>query len=402
MSNAEIRGRFIWHELMTTDPEAAAAFYSKVVPWKAQPSPVPSYSLWMAGKASAGGLMALPEEDSARSPHWLVYIGTPDVDATVQEAQKRGAKVLKAAVDLAGVGRYAVLSDPQGAQFAVFTPEGTAPGDGEGTGGQFSWHELATTEPDGATDFYVELFGWERGPSHDLGEMGTYQLIEHAGAQIGGIHRVRPGMAPRWLCYVQVVDADQAAEAARAAGGRVVNGPVEVPDGSWIVMLQDPQGGAFAVHEPVVKAKPARKAARPAKPRPVEAATRAAAAEQPKPAMTSEAVLTPPPPSPVKPPRKVVPLSEARKAPEAAPAPARKSPSKKAAVRKVPGKKAAPAKAAARKTVAKPKPARAVAKPAPRKKAAVRHATAKRAKGSAVRGSTRRAVAKKAAKGRKR
>src|ERR1700761_1148131 len=85
MSNAEIRGRFVWHELMTSDTDGAIDFYSKVVPWKTQDSGIPSYTLFMADNSRAGGLMALPEdEQSGTPPHWLVYIGTPDVDATVE------------------------------------------------------------------------------------------------------------------------------------------------------------------------------------------------------------------------------------------------------------------------------------------------------------------------------
>jgi len=85
MSNAEIRGRFVWHELMTTDTDAASDFYSRIVPWKAEDSGMPSYSLWMSGKTRAGGLMALPEADGT-PPHWIIYVGTPDVDATVAAA----------------------------------------------------------------------------------------------------------------------------------------------------------------------------------------------------------------------------------------------------------------------------------------------------------------------------
>ena len=120
MSNAEIRGRFVWHELMTTDTGAASGFYSRVVPWKTQDSGMPSYTLWMSGKNRAGGLMALPDDASGTPPHWIIYIGTPDVDATVAAAEKIGGKVLKGASDIPTVGRFAVLSDPQGAAFAVF------------------------------------------------------------------------------------------------------------------------------------------------------------------------------------------------------------------------------------------------------------------------------------------
>ena len=258
MSNAEIRGRFVWHELMTTDTDAASDFYSRVVPWKAEDSGMPSYSLWMSGKTRAGGLMALPDDTgSATPPHWIIYIGTPDVDATVTAAEKLGGRILKSASDIPNVGRFAVLSDPQGAAFAVFNPSST-PEEGMGPGGEvgdFTWHELATTDPDAAFDFYAELFGWSKGAGHDMGEMGIYQLIELDGKEVGGLFKARDNSTPpNWLSYVRVASAEKAAAAVKAAGGRILNGPMEVPGGSWIVQVLDPQGGAFAVVEPPASA----------------------------------------------------------------------------------------------------------------------------------------------------
>ena len=253
MSNAEIRGRFVWHELMTTDTDAASDFYSRVVPWKAEDSGMPSYSIWMSGKVRAGGLMALPESDGpATPPHWIIYVGTPDVDATVEAAEKLGGKVLKPAADIPNVGRFAVLSDPQGAAFAVFTPssmpeEGILPSGGVG---DFTWHELATTDPDAALSFYTELFGWSKGAAHDMGDF-TYHIVTLDGKDVGGVYKVRDNSTPpNWLSYVHVADASKAANAVKSAGGRVLNGPMEVPGGSWIVQVLDPQGGAIALVEP--------------------------------------------------------------------------------------------------------------------------------------------------------
>jgi uncharacterized protein len=272
MSNAEIRGRFVWHELMTSDTDAASDFYSEVVPWKAEDSGMPSYSLWMSGKYRSGGLMALPEDESATPPHWIIYIGTPDVDETVGAVEKLGGKVLKPASDIPNVGRFAVLSDPQGAAFAVFTPaqssdDGMSPGGGVG---DFTWHELATTDPSSALDFYAELFGWTKGAAHDMGEMGVYRLISHGGKDVGGIYKALDNSTPpSWLSYVRVDDAAKAASAAKSAGGRILNGPMEVPGGSWIVMMLDPQGGAFAVVE-APRAVSARAAKQPARKAPAK------------------------------------------------------------------------------------------------------------------------------------
>jgi predicted enzyme related to lactoylglutathione lyase len=252
MSNAEIRGRFVWHELMTTDTDAASDFYSRVVPWKAEDSGMPSYSIWMSGKVRAGGLMALPENDGpATPPHWIIYVGTPDVDATVEAAEKLGGKILKPAADIPNVGRFAVLSDPQGAAFAVFTPssmpeEGILPSGGVG---DFTWHELATTDPDAALNFYTELFGWSKGAAHDMGEM-IYHIVTLDGKDVGGVYKARDNTTPpNWLSYVRVADASKAASAVKSAGGRVLNGPMEVPGGSWIVQVLDPQGGSIALVE---------------------------------------------------------------------------------------------------------------------------------------------------------
>lgn len=371
MSNAEIRGRFVWHELMTTDTDAAGDFYSRVVPWKTQDSGMPSYTLWMSGKYRAAGLMALPEGDGAATPpHWLIYIGTPDVDATVDAADKLGGKVLKAASDIPNVGRFAVLSDPQGAAFAVFTPaagsdEGAVP-PGGGVG-DFTWHELATTDADAALSFYTELFGWSKGAAHDMGEMGVYQIVSHGGQDVAGVYKVRDNSTPpNWLSYARVADATKAANAVKAAGGRVINGPMEVPGGSWIVMLLDPQGGAFAVVEAPKAAKPAaeKPAAKkaPAKKSPAAPASASTPAAKPAPAKSAPAKKT----AAAK--KGAGKKSAAKKAP-AKKAPAKSAPAKKGAKKKAPAKAAAKKSTAAKRGSAPKKGAKSKAKSPARKKA---------------------------------
>jgi uncharacterized protein len=378
MSNADIRGRFVWHELMTTDTDAAAAFYSKVVPWKTQDSGMPSYTLWMAGKTQVGGLTGLPAEgsDASTPPHWIVYVATPDVDATVAQAQRLGGKVLKGATDIPNMGRYAVLVDPQGATFAVYSPPGAQPDGAGGAGGpgEFTWHELATTDSAGAMSFYSELFGWEKGDAHDMGGMGIYQLINHGGAQVGGIYNLQaPSTPPHWLSYVRVPDCNKATTAAKAAGGRVLNGPMEVPGGSWITMMMDPQGGAFAVVEP-----------------PKAAAEKPAAKKAPAKAKST-----------VKPEASAAKPEAGAGAPaaSAAPAPAKRTAGKAAKKGKKAAAKGGGRKAAAKKAPAKKAVARKSAKKAARKRPAAKSTSARKTSGPAKRGKS---AAKKTAKKAKR
>ena len=200
MAPEAVRSGFVWHELMTTDTKAAAAFFTKVVGWKTQVSPRdPSYTLFLAGDRMVAGLMALPADARAMGapPSWLSYIGTPDVDKTVRPAEGLGARVLRPAADIPTVGRFAVLQDPQGAAFAAFTPAAggsggpaTAPGIGD-----YSWHELMTTDSVAAFDFYRSLFGWEATGTMDMGPQGTYQMFGLDGKAFCGIFK--PSQMPR-------------------------------------------------------------------------------------------------------------------------------------------------------------------------------------------------------------
>jgi uncharacterized protein len=284
MPASALRGRFVWHELMTTDPDAAARFYPGVTGWKVQAwEQDPSYRLWKTGAALMGGLMRLPEEARRMGtrPSWLVYVGVPDVDASVRHATSLGARALVPPQTIP-VGCFAVLADPQGAAFAVYkpSPEPPEPKDDEVGVGDFCWHELATRDYKAAWEFYRALFGWESTEAMDMGPGGVYWMFGRAGRSLGGMYNKPREMpaAPHWLCYVRVPNADTAAAAVTRLGGRLLNGPMEVPGGARIAQVQDPQGAAFAVHSLVVaraaakpeakaKKKPARPKARKAAPK---------------------------------------------------------------------------------------------------------------------------------------
>lgn len=252
---SDCTGRFLWYELMTSDPDAAVDFYGNVVGWGSQAweGGEQPYTMWMNGEMPVGGLMDLPPDAVAGGapPHWLPYIGTPDVDATVARAVELGATVLVPGIDIPEVGRIIILADPQGAMFAAYTPAGEMPGlDEAPQPGQFSWHELATSDAEGAFAFYSELFGWERTTAMDMGEGNMYQMYGvPGGRELGGIYNKHPEMpVSAWTLYAKVPDVAAAAEKVAASGGQVLNGPMEVPGGDMIANCIDPQGAVFSVH----------------------------------------------------------------------------------------------------------------------------------------------------------
>jgi len=256
MSEGDLRGRFLWYELMTSDPSAAAAFYTKVVGWgtQAYPGMETPYTMFMKGEAPVGGVMTIPPEATASGapPNWMTYVGTPDVDATARQAKSLGGTVEAGPMEIPNTGRFAVLSDPQGAVFAVLQPtgEGGMP-EGPAEVLDFSWRELATTDASGAAAFYTQLFGWEKQNASEMGGLGLYQEFGRAGAPLGGIYTKPKEMPapPHWLLYTRVPDIQAAVETAKSLGGQLLNGPMEIPGGDLVAQLADPQGAVFALHQ---------------------------------------------------------------------------------------------------------------------------------------------------------
>ncbi len=252
-----LHGRFVWSELMTADPKAAERFYSRVVGWTTRPfDKSGNYTVWMAGDQGIGGLMQTPphaQADGAR-PNWIVYVGVKDADATAAHARTLGGRVGVAPTDIPQVGRFAVLADPQGASFAILQPDGPSPTGPETEPAplEISWRELATTDVAAAMQFYRVLFGWEQLETNDMGPMGVYQVFGRFGRSLGGIYRKPPEMPgpPHWLMYAKVPDLQSAVATVKKEGGKVLNGPMEVPGGDLVAQIQDPQGAAFALHQP--------------------------------------------------------------------------------------------------------------------------------------------------------
>ena len=249
-----LRGAFVWHELMTSDIKAAATFYSKVVPWTAADSGMtdPQYWIFSAGDAMVGGLMAIPEDarKMGAPPMWTGYIGVDDVDAAAKKLVSLGGKVHREPADIPNVGRFAVVADPQGAVFELFHPASIPPGEPPPPHmpGLVGWNELYATDLETAFAFYAGMFGWTKGLGVDMGPMGVYQLFQHAGRDIGGMMTKPPqAPAPGWMYYFNAGDIDAAAKRTTDAGGKIVNGPMEVPGGDWIVQAMDPQGAMFAL-----------------------------------------------------------------------------------------------------------------------------------------------------------
>jgi predicted enzyme related to lactoylglutathione lyase len=70
-------------------------------------------------QASAGGMMKSPMGVS----FWLAYVGVDNTDKRCEQAERLGGKIMVPAQDIPNVGRFACLSDPQGAAIAILQPQ---------------------------------------------------------------------------------------------------------------------------------------------------------------------------------------------------------------------------------------------------------------------------------------
>jgi predicted enzyme related to lactoylglutathione lyase len=119
-------GAFCWADLSTPDPSRAKTFYEGLFGWKlkAGAGKESDYLHIVNGENFIGGIPPAQQRNPSEPPHWLIYFAVSDVDATFQRAKDMGARSLLRPTDFEGIGRVAMLADPQGAVFAVYREAG--------------------------------------------------------------------------------------------------------------------------------------------------------------------------------------------------------------------------------------------------------------------------------------
>jgi predicted enzyme related to lactoylglutathione lyase len=245
MSTLDTRvGTFVWHECLSTDVEAAKAFYTRLFGWELEiykPGEM-DYAMINVGGQSHGGFWQAP--DGVPS-HWLGHVRVENVDAAVARATGLGGTVLVGPSDIPEIGRFCVVADPEGAAVSLYQPDTLGPQ----PQGVFAWDELLTTDVEGAKRFYHEVLGWDSGELAGL--TGTYTLLLKGEVQVAGAMPKPETMQapPAWLVYVATPDVDATAKRAVELGGTVAMESTDIPDAGRIAVLVDPAGAAFGLFQ---------------------------------------------------------------------------------------------------------------------------------------------------------
>ena len=226
---------------MTSDADAAKAFYTKLFGWEYDDQPTgPDGPVYSMAQRDGHSVAALFGDDSV-PPHWNCYVTVASVDETVRKAKDLGGTEMHEPLDVMEVGRMAVITDPIGADLCLWEPRQSIGATLVNTPGSMAWNDLVTPDPDAAVDFYGKLFGWT---FEEIPDAGGYRVIRNGDRSNGGIFPQEGRSA--WIPYFGHDDTEGLAGEIGDLGGRLYNGPMQVPSGVFAV-LGDPQGAVFAV-----------------------------------------------------------------------------------------------------------------------------------------------------------
>lgn len=239
-------GSFCWIELGTSDAAGALGFYTSLFKWSVtehEMGPSGTYYIFQKNGRDVAAMYEISGEMKGMPTFWLSYISVANADAAAEKAKSLGAKIMNGPFDAGENGRMAVLTDPQGATFAIWQANshaGVQVRDDENT---LSWNELQVRDAHAAKAFYPALFGWRMKESPDYTE---WHLGEHA---VGGMiaSQSPPQVPSYWLPYFAVADCDGSTAQAQRAGGNVYVPPMDIPKVGRFSVVADPQGAVFAL-----------------------------------------------------------------------------------------------------------------------------------------------------------
>jgi uncharacterized protein len=245
-------GEFVWHDLVTDNPEACRTFYGALLGWTFESAEGvdPGYTIIKHAGHMVGGIVRpKPQADgTAVVPQWLSYMRTDDVDRTAEAVRQAGGRVYRGPLTARKDVRVAVVADAQGAPFGLAS---RGPRDMEaGPPGlhRWLWMEYVAVDTEAALKFYGEVIGF-RHEVQETREDFTYYLLTTDRPHAGLFRSIWPRQTSAWLPYVRV--ADPAAMAARAAelGGSVVLAPSPGVRGGSLAIVLDPTGAALALQK---------------------------------------------------------------------------------------------------------------------------------------------------------
>lgn len=253
LSDEPLTGKFVWHDLVTTDLEADKRFYTGLFGWTYEQRRGPNgnpYTLAKSGDRFVAGMVVEPQpKDGGVISRWLGYLSVPDLGLAVKQNGAAGGSAVVERLDISDYVSVAAIIDPQGAVLGLAQSNIGDPDDSRaGTPGRVVWNELLANDPVAAAQFYKALAGYKVDVQQRNG--GEYTLLIADGVKRAAIlQNPMDGVEPLWLTYFGVQDVKAATAKVGGLGGRVLLAPAaDIRDGMQALVV-DPSGALLALQQ---------------------------------------------------------------------------------------------------------------------------------------------------------
>ncbi len=241
-----------WVDLSTSDQDAAKTFYSGLFGWTYDDQEMGDDAVYSMAELNGQATAAIAPQQAEQAaagvpPHWQMYITVADVDAAAAKVEEAGGNVHVPPFDVFDAGRMAVLTDPAGAFFMLWTPINHIGAGLVNEHGAFTWAELVAEPNDKTAGFYNAVTGLQpiSTPMPDGSSYDGFTLDGTADGMLAGTAPApMPGIPPHWSIYFGAADVDAAAAKVTELGGTVFVEPFDIPVGRMAVVA-DPQGATF-------------------------------------------------------------------------------------------------------------------------------------------------------------
>jgi uncharacterized protein len=248
MSTVETQvGSVVWHEQVSSEPERAQRFYTELLGWEVEqwkPGEA-DYPIIKANGQTHGGFT---RAEGGAPAGWIAHVLVDDVDEAAARAESLGGTTVSGPTEMAEIGRWAIIADPQGGVISAYKPGGEY----DVPAGTFVWDELLATDVDVAKRFYPEVFNWTT-EDFDPREPGRYTIFNRrADTGVAGLSQKPPGApgAAVWIPYLAREDVDGTVARAKELGATVLIEPYDVENAGRMSVLVDPSGATFGLIRP--------------------------------------------------------------------------------------------------------------------------------------------------------
>ena len=247
------QGEFLWCDLATFNVEETLKYYRDLFEWELKPEEFPDGSTYYYASSAnevTAGIYEMPEVYRAEEmpSFWMSYIGVDDITASCEQVKQLGGKVLLGPASFGRGAAIAMIEDPQGARFTLFTGAHLQPRSSKMVPGGHFWNELYTPDPEAAEAFYGALFGWKAMSPDKNGRRAVNNLAGSATTAFEDCSQSpHPLNAPQWTVGFACADLHDFVEKLS---------PLERENMLWIkhkrsaaICTSDPKGAVFVVSQ---------------------------------------------------------------------------------------------------------------------------------------------------------